>query len=70
MSSMMNHRNVYKKSIPEPFIMPKKEVTVSLDEEIVKKVDTTCQASEFEIKRSTFVNGVLKEYFKKKEGQK
>ena len=67
MRTIRNHGNVYKNKPSECLLMTKKEVSISLDEDILKKVDDSCQDNEFEIKRSTFINGILKEYFKNKD---
>ncbi len=67
---MRNNGNVYKNKPSECILMAKKEVSISLDDDILKKIDVSCQNNEFEIKRSTFINGVLKEYFKNKEKNK
>lgn len=67
---MRNNGNVYKNKLSESLLMSKKEVSISLDEDILKKIDESCQDNEFEIKRSSFINGVLKEYFKSKEKNK
>ena len=67
---MRNNRSVYKNELQEAILMAKKEVSISLDIDILKKIDESCQNNEFEIKRSVFINGILKEYFKKKEGEK
>lgn len=48
----------------------KKEVTVSLDLDILKSIDELCKKN-FGVKRSTFINSILKEYLsKKKRGKK
>jgi len=67
---MRDNRNIYKNKPLEYVLMTKKEVSISLDEDILKKIDESCKNNEFEIKRSAFINGVLKEYFKNKEKNK
>jgi hypothetical protein len=47
------------------FIVVKKPITITIDSEILKKIDSHCD--ENSAKRSTFINNRLKEYFKNKK---
>ena len=70
MRTNKTNSNIYKDRTQRSLLMAKKEVSISLDEDIFKKINDTCKNNEFEIKRSVFINSVLKDYFKNKEKNK
>jgi len=58
MRKMRTNSNVYKQKIPNS-VMSKKEVTISLDEEILECIDKI-QKENLNAKRSTIINEFLK----------
>jgi len=60
----INYNNLYKAIFLE-YIM-KQRISLSLDKEVIDKMDKSRKKGDFEIKRSTVVNSILKKHFKTK----